>query len=176
MPAPPGVLTPSSAAKRTVKLQVSETLHGTERMVLSGEPSPLAGVGMADADQHSMRQRMRWSMRHRMIWSRGLFVAAGLVSFLGFLLVAAGTASEISILGANSWFGSATLSSLIPWGIVFIGLGVMLGFFGAAVKGPSVEWKDISPDSKEWTTAELVGLIIVGLLVAIGLVVVIWLL
>lgn len=122
-----------------------ETLQDAEWVQLTSEISAPKGVGGADADQPSLRRRMEWAGT--------LFVAAGIMSLAGFVLVALGTASEISILGANFAIGSAFLSPLVPWGIGLIGVGVMFGFFGAAVKGPSVEWRDIPRDSEETETA-----------------------
>jgi hypothetical protein len=81
-----------------------------------------------------------------MIQAGWLFGLAGVVSFIGFLMVAVGTAQEIPLFTPNFGFGTAFVSGLVPWGIGVIGLGVMLGFFGAAVKGPSVEWRDIKPE------------------------------
>ncbi len=86
------------------------------------------------------------SMRRRMETSAALFAMGGIVCFLGFLLVALGTASEIPVVGANTIVALAFLNGLVPWGVGIIGLGVMLGFFGAATKGPSVEWKNIPPE------------------------------
>ncbi len=63
-------------------------------------------------------------------------------------MVAVGTAQPIP-LTTGFGLGSAFLDALVPWGIGIIGLGVLLGFFGAAVKGPSMEWRDVGPDIVE---------------------------
>ncbi len=78
-----------------------------------------------------------------------LFASGGILCALGFLLLALGIAWGITLSVSSFGPGSAYLSPLVPWGIVLIGFGVMLGFFGAAVKGPSVEWREIVPDSEE---------------------------
>ncbi len=90
------------------------------------------------------------SLRYRMVQAGWLFGSAGVLCFLGFLLVAVGLAQPIEI-SSFSGFGSGILSGFVPWGFGLIGFGVMLGFFGAAVKGPSKEWAEIAvePDSEE---------------------------
>lgn len=70
-------------------------------------------------------------------------VGAGILCLVGFLIVAAGLAQGLIVVG-----GFAYLSSLVPWGVVFTGVGVALGFLGAAVKGPSMEWQDLPPPAK----------------------------
>ncbi len=63
-------------------------------------------------------------------------------------MVAIGIAQPI-LLTTSFGLGSAFLDALVPWGIGVIGFGVLLGFFGAAVKGPSMEWRDVGPDAAE---------------------------
>ncbi len=81
-----------------------------------------------------------------MVQAGWLFGSAGLFCFLGFVLVAVGLAQPIAFSSFNG-FGSGVLSGFVPWGFGLIGFGVMLGFFGAAVKGPSREWAEIAVDS-----------------------------
>ncbi len=86
------------------------------------------------------------SLRSRMVQAGWLFGSAGVLCFLGFVLVAVGLAQPILFSSFNG-FGSGVLSGLVPWGFGLIGFGVMLGFFGAAVKGPSKEWAEIAAES-----------------------------
>lgn len=78
----------------------------------------------------------------RMQYARWLLFSAGILSFLGFVLVALGISDTYA---AGTIVMKVLVSPLVVWGIALIGLGVMLGFFGAAVKGPSREWSDVAP-------------------------------
>ncbi len=110
-------------------------------MDLTGADVPGTGDFPARGDEPSLRRRMQTSA--------ALFTIGGILCFVGFLMVASGTASEIPVLGSNTIVGAAFLNPLVPWGIGLIGFGVMLGFFGAATRGPSIEWKDIPPEREE---------------------------
>ncbi len=81
-----------------------------------------------------------------MVQAGWLFGSAGVLCFLGFVLVAVGLAQPI-LFSSTAGFGSGVLSGLVPWGFGLIGFGVMIGFFGAAVKGPSKEWAEIAVES-----------------------------
>lgn len=83
------------------------------------------------------------SLRGRMTQAAALFASAGVVCFVGLVLAAAGLAQPI-LFSSSFGFGSAVVSPLVPWGLGLLGFGVMLGFFGAAVKGPSKEWSEIA--------------------------------
>jgi hypothetical protein len=74
-------------------------------------------------------------------YAGGLLAFSGIVSFLGFAMVGVGMSQPIPIVGGFAFF-----SPTVAQGIVFIGLGVLLGALGAAMKGPSREWSEIAPN------------------------------
>ncbi len=88
------------------------------------------------------------SLRRRMETTAWLMVTAGILSIIGFVMVAVGVAQGFVLLGTQFGSGIAFVSDLVPWGVAFVGFGVMLGFFGAAIKGPSMEWRDIAPETE----------------------------
>jgi len=106
-------------------------MQSPERMILHTGANPSTETSVTGVDSLSLWDRMRTAM-----W---LLVSAGTLSFIGFVFIAIGS-SEATVLGANFGIGSVLVSPLVSWGLVLLGFGVMLGFFGLAVKGPSVEW------------------------------------
>ena len=80
-------------------------------------------------------------------YARGLLAFGGVISFVGFVVVAYGLSQPIPVNGlAQSFlFGFAFLSPAVAGGIVLIGLGVMFGFVGAAMKGLPREWREAVP-------------------------------
>jgi hypothetical protein len=98
----------------------------------------------------------------RTLWDRmhaasSLMMLAGCLSFVGFLMIAVGTL-DLWVVGTSFGAGPLLVSPLIPWGIVVLGLGVMCGFFGAAVKGPSREWNEVAaPPGEAVETSQAPG-------------------
>ncbi len=82
------------------------------------------------------------SLWERMHQARALLIGAGVLAFLGLAMAAVGTL-DVRVAGTTLGSGPVLVSPLIPWGIVLVGLGAMLGFFGAALKGPSREWGEV---------------------------------
>jgi hypothetical protein len=99
------------------------------------------GIGRLATERNSPSERLFLSLRKRMEYARWLLAFGGVVIFVGFVVVGFGISRPIPVLD-----GFAFLSPFVAWGIVLIGLGVMLGFLGAAVKGPSREWSEIAPN------------------------------
>ncbi len=86
-------------------------------------------------------------LRRRMVYAQRLAISAGVVTCFGFILVAIGVGSEVLVVGAYMPIGFLEISPFIPWGIGVIGFGFLLGYLGAAIKGPSAEWRDVAPSS-----------------------------
>lgn len=101
-----------------------------------------------------------WPLRWRMTASSQLYVGAAILSVIGFLFVAAGLAQGFVQVGSGFGNGVVSVSGLVPWGIAFAGFGVALGFLGAAVKGPSMEWRDVphEPEPSEDTRSPPLGI------------------
>ncbi len=89
-------------------------------------------------------------LRHRMELTRVLLAFGGVLSFVGLIVVAAGVSQPVAVLG-----GFAFLSPAIAAGTVLAGFGVLLGFLGAAVKGPSREWSEVAPGPPRFERREL---------------------
>ena len=85
-----------------------------------------------------------FSLRLRMWYAKWLMVAAGILSFLGFLLIAFGLAQPFATISASYGLGFVVVDRLVAWGVGVVGIGVLLGFFGAAIKGPSREWSEVA--------------------------------
>jgi hypothetical protein len=70
----------------------------------------------------------------------GLITLAGILAFLGCVMITAGTL-DAWVISLNFGGDPAYDNPLIPWGIVLVGFGVAVGLIGAELKRESRESK-----------------------------------